>query len=111
MMHTLHAPAGTATAVRAGSAVLAVPENAPSRGPVTAGTSLIVVLVLAFLLWRALEKKRARWSHTLMAFTMGVLLAGSMLGVMAQQTAASIGQGFATMFSTVTSGTGGGSNP
>lgn len=96
-------PTHTTTAV-----VAAAPEGVPSSaGSMAAGgTGLIIVLLIGFFLYRAVEKKKARPSHVALAFTAGVLLSGSMVGVMAQQTATSIGGGLTTMFSTVTSGSG-----
>lgn len=108
---TIQALAGTVvpaadSPTRAGSAVIAAtPEKMPSSAANVAagGTSLIIVLLIAFFLYRAVEKKKAKPSHVALAFTAGVLLSGSMVGVMAQQTATSIGGGLTTMFSTVTS--------
>jgi hypothetical protein len=87
----------------------ATPEQVPSSatGVAAGGTTLIVVLLIGFFLWRAVDKKKAKPSHIALAFTAGVLLSGSMIGVMAQQTAGSVGTGLATMFSTVTTNSGG----
>ncbi|MCO6011740.1 hypothetical protein NE236_43020 [Actinoallomurus purpureus] len=96
-------------AAEATTAVVAAPEMpAASSGASMAagGTSLIIVLLIGFFLYRAVEKKKAKPSHVALAFTAGVLLSGSMVGVMAQQTATSVGGGLTTMFSTVT-GSGG----
>lgn len=97
------APTHTATAV-----VAAPPQEMPSSaaGVAGAGTSLVIVLLIGFLLWRAIEKKKAKPAYVILAFTAGVLLSGSMVGVMAQQTATSVGGGLTTMFSTVTNGGG-----
>lgn len=94
-----------AAPTHAGTAVVAAPEQLPSSaaGVAAGGTSLIIVLLIGFFLYRAVEKKKAKPSHVALAFTAGVLLSGSMVGVMAQQTATSIGGGLTTMFSTVTS--------
>lgn len=92
--------------------VLAAPAQAPQQAPgapaATAG--LIITLVIGFFLYQAIKSKKAKPSYTIAAFTAGVLLSGSMFGVMAQQVASSLGQGMATMFSTVTNdnGSGGG---
>jgi len=83
----------------------ATPEELPATSATTVAagsTGLIIVLLIGFFLWRAVDKKKAKPVHIALAFTMGALLSGSMVGVMAKQTADSIGSGVATMFSTVT---------
>ncbi|MGI5233759.1 hypothetical protein [Actinoallomurus sp. CA-142502] len=91
-------------------AAAATPEQLPASTATTVAagsTGLIIVLLIGFVLWRALDKKKAKPMHLALAFTMGALLSGSMVGVMAKQTADSIGSGVATMFSTVTTSGGG----
>lgn len=98
-------PAGQTT-----SLVLAAPAQAPQQAPpgaTTATAGLIITLVIGFFLYQAIKSKKAKPSYTIAAFTAGVLLSGSMFGVMANQVAGSLGQGLATMFSTVTSNSGG----
>lgn len=100
-------PTGSATTI---TAAAATPEQIPTGTATTVAagsTGLIIVLLIGFFLWRAVDKKKAKPVHIALAFTMGALLSGSMVGVMAKQTADSIGTGVATMFSTVTT-TGGG---
>ncbi|XVQ16372.1 hypothetical protein ACQP1W_52510 (plasmid) [Spirillospora sp. CA-255316] len=92
---------------------LAAPPQAPQQqaapNPATAGgVGLVVVVALGFLIHRLIDKNKLKWSHAIMCFTMGVLLAGSMLGIMAKQIAGSLGGGLNTMFSTVTTNQGGG---
>lgn len=99
-------PAGQTT-----SLVLAAPAQAPQQAPgaTTATAGLIITLVIGFFLYQAIKSKKAKPSYTIAAFTAGVLLSGSMFGVMANQVAGSLGTGLATMFSTVTSNNGNGS--
>lgn len=87
------------------AAVLAAePAQAPIQaapGVIPAGSSLIIILIVGFLLYRAVDKKKAKPVHLIMAFVMGALLSGSMLGVMAKQTSESVGTGVQTMLGTV----------
>lgn len=95
-------PAGQTTAL-----VLAEPAQAPQAPGAAAGTAgLIITLVIGFFLYQAIKSKKAKPSYTIAAFTAGVLLSGSMFGVMANQVAGSLGTGLATMFSTVTNDAG-----
>ena len=100
-------PTGAPVPAGHSSTVLAEVQRAPSSvagiSNVAGGTSLVIVLLLGFMLYRAIEKKKTKPGYVAMAFTAGVLLSGSMVGVMAQQTATSVGGGLTTMFSTVTS--------
>ena len=94
-----------------------VPEAAPGGGVVAglAGGSVLVVVVLGFLLHRQIEKKKLQWSHAIMAFAMGTLLAGSIIGAVVKTTALNIGGAGQQMLTTygnsdTGTGTGNGSN-
>jgi hypothetical protein len=86
----------------------ATPQEAPAAvsgsGIAAGGTSLIIVLLLGFYLYRAVDKKKTKPIYLVAAFTVGALLSGSLVGVMAKQTANSLGTGAVTMFGTVTNG-------
>ncbi|WP_242911456.1 hypothetical protein [Actinomadura terrae] len=86
--------------------VLAAPPQKPDAAPggaaaVGGGLGLVIVVALGFLIHKQLDKKKLKFSHAMMCFTMGVLLAGSVFGIMAKQIAGSLGTAGATMFNTV----------
>ncbi|MGW3771309.1 hypothetical protein [Actinomadura verrucosospora] len=90
--------------------VLAEPAQAPqapTQFPGEAEGGTIMILVIGGFLWYILKHKKARPTHVVASFVAGVLLAGSLFGLMARQVSASLGTGLQTMFSTVTT-TGGG---
>ena len=86
------------------AAVLAAPEQAPGSAA-GATVTVLVVVVLGFLLYRAIDKRQAKWPHLIMAFAMGVLLAGSLFGTAIKQVSNSLGTAMVQMLTTV-SGTG-----
>ncbi|MFC4051176.1 hypothetical protein ACFOY4_15905 [Actinomadura syzygii] len=102
-------PAGQATAL-----VLAeAPQQAPTQLPGEAEGGTIMILVVLAFLWYILKHKKAKPTHVVVSFVAGVLLAGSLFGLMARQVSASLGTGMQSMFSTVTTtgGSGNGSGP
>ncbi|WP_395110729.1 hypothetical protein [Actinomadura sp. SCN-SB] len=84
-------------------------QQAPTQVPGEATGGLIMTLLILGFLWYILKHKKARPTHVVAAFTAGVLLSGSLFGLMARQVTASLGTGVATMFSTVTGPGSGGS--
>ncbi|MQY04145.1 hypothetical protein [Actinomadura macrotermitis] len=93
--------------------VAAAPEApaAPAAAPnpvMAAGGAVLVVLLLGFYLHTQLKSKKARVPHVLAAFTMGVLLAGSVLGAVALQASNTAGASLTQLLTTVTGTPGGG---
>lgn len=86
-----------------------VPQQAPTQFPGEAEGGSLMILVIGFFLWYILKHKKAKPTHVIASFVAGVLLAGSMFGLMARQVSASLGSGLQTMFGTVTAGNGSGS--
>jgi hypothetical protein len=80
----------------------------PQAAPSAAGASAItlVVLVVGFLLWRLVEKKKAKTPHLLMAAAFGVLISGSLFGALTVQMSASLGASLSTMLTSFTQTTG-----
>jgi zinc transporter ZupT len=85
--------------------VLAVPQQVPQQFPSagTGGATLIVVLLCAAI-WYVIKHKGGKVLHIAMAFTAGCLLAGSVFGGIATQTASSLGGGLSSMLSTLGTG-------
>jgi hypothetical protein len=65
------------------------------------GGSLLVVVLIAWYLHRAVEKNKAKVPHVLAAFTAGVLMAGSLFGSIAATAGSAVGGGVASMLGTV----------
>ncbi|MFI6522619.1 hypothetical protein ACIBF1_44200 [Spirillospora sp. NPDC050679] len=89
------------------------PQQAPASAPspvMAAGGGVLVVLLLGFYLHTQLKSKKAKVPHVLAAFTMGVLLAGSVLGAVALQASNTAGTSLTQLLTTVT-GTPGGTQP
>ena len=97
------------TTMHAGTVSLAVePATAPASVSGVAagvGTSVIVIILLAWWIHRAIEKKKIKTGHLVGAFVMGVLLAGSMIGGIAKTTTNSLGTGVMSVLGGIT-GTG-----
>ncbi|WP_067801367.1 hypothetical protein [Actinomadura formosensis] len=101
-----HPATGQTTAL-----VLAEPAQAPqapSQFPGEAEGGTVMILVIGGFLWYILKHKKAKPTHVVASFVAGVLLAGSMFGLMARQVSASLGTGLQTMLTTTTGGGSGG---
>ena len=90
----------------------AVATAPPPQAPMLPGEAeggTIMILLIGFFLWYILKHKKARPSHVGAAFIAGVLLAGSVLGLMARQISSSIGTGMQAVLNvTTTTGSGNG---
>jgi preprotein translocase subunit YajC len=81
------------------------PEAPAPEIPITTSASvagLVMVLIFGFLMWRWIEKKKAKPAHMLVAFAAGVMLAGSLVGTITKQTTTAVGSGVQNMLGTVT---------
>ncbi|TMQ96815.1 hypothetical protein ETD83_20900 [Actinomadura soli] len=105
-------PPAVPTAQEATALVVAAPaqQQAPTQLPGEAEGGTIMIVVIGGFLWYILKHKKAKPVHVIVSFAAGVLLAGSLFGLMARQVSASLGTGLQTMLGTVnTSGNGSGS--
>lgn len=86
-----------------GTTLADVPAQ-PQVLPAAAGASAItlIVLVVGFLLWRLIERKKAKTAHLLMAAAFGVLISGSLFGALTLQMSAALGASLSTMLTSVT---------
>ncbi|MFI0412444.1 hypothetical protein [Actinomadura sp. 3N508] len=96
-----------APATQETTALVVAQQQAPTQLPGEAEGGTIMIVVIGGFLWYILKHKKAKPVHVIVSFAAGVLLAGSLFGLMARQVSASLGTGLNTMFSTVTT-TGGG---
>jgi hypothetical protein len=76
-----------------------VPQAAPGGGAAAGG--LIVVVILIALMWYIKKHRGANVTHLGIAFTTGVLLAGTVFGAIASQTANSLGTGLTSTLTSV----------
>jgi FtsH-binding integral membrane protein len=89
--------------------VLAAPQQAPQAAPgpgAVAGGSVLVLLLLGFYLHNQIKHKKQKLPPVLASFVAGTLLAGSVLGVLSTQAAATAGTSLTTLMTTVTGGSG-----